>query len=497
MTTSSYPILIIVVPLMTSFLIPLVGWWRKHFCYPLMIAALSISTFSSVAILKEVIEQGTLHYYLGNWDPPWGIEYVFDHLNAFVAVIVSVISLLIGISSKSMVEKEFSQKATYFYCLFLLQVTGLLGIVVTGDAFNLYVFLEIASLAGYTLIAIGEDGAPFASFNYMLYGTVGACFYLLGVGYLYIVTGSLNMADLARLLPSLYHSKVVLIAFAFFIVGVAIKMALFPLHVWLPDAYTYAPSAVSSLVAPLTTKVGAYVTIRIMYTIFAPSFIKEMVPAATILSWVAASAILFGCILALAQTDLKRMLAYVLIAEVGYISLGIGLANKNALTGAILHIQNDALMMGSLFLVAGVLASKTGFRNIYQFKNLHKKMPITMAIFVVSALSVIGIPPTCGFFSKWYLLLGAIDEHQWFFVVVLLASSLIHAILFFRVIEIVYFSPSGEPKQDTEAVVKGLDEAPLSALIPMILLALGILLLGMLSGKIISVIIQFAIPKSL
>lgn len=124
-------------------------------------------------------------------------------------------------------------------------------------------------------------------------------------------------------------------------------------------------------------------------------------------------------------------------------------------------------------------------------------MPITMAIFVVSALSVIGIPPTCGFFSKWYLLLGAIDEHQWFFVVVLLASSLIHAILFFRVIEIVYFSPSGEPKQDAEAVVKGLDEAPLSALIPMILLALGILLLGMLSGKIISVIIQFAIPKSL
>jgi multicomponent Na+:H+ antiporter subunit D len=181
MTTSPYPILIIVVPLMTSFLIPLVGWWRKNFCYPLMIAALSISTFSSVAILRVVIEQGTLHYYLGNWDPPWGIEYVFDHLNAFVAVIVSVVSLLIGISSKSMVEKGCSQKAPYFYCLFLLQVTGLLGIVVTGDAFNLYVFLEIASLAGYTLIAIGEDGAPFASFNYMLYGTVGACFYLLGV----------------------------------------------------------------------------------------------------------------------------------------------------------------------------------------------------------------------------------------------------------------------------------------------------------------------------
>jgi multicomponent Na+:H+ antiporter subunit D len=330
----------------------------------------------------------------------------------------------------------------------------------------------------------------------MLYGTVGACFYLLGVGYLYIVTGSLNMADLARLLPGQYHSQVVLIALAFFIVGVAIKMALFPLHVWLPDAYTYAPPAVNSLVAPLTTKVGAYVAIRIMYTIFTPSFTKDLVPAATLLSWVSASAILFGCILALAQSDLRRMLAYVLVAEVGYIVLGIGLANRNSLTGAILHIQNDALMMGSLFLVLGVLASKEGFRNIHEFQNIHKKMPITMAVFVVSALSVVGIPPTCGFFSKWYLLLGAIGERQWFFVFLLLASSLIHAILFFRVFETVYFSPPEEADQNSGAVVRSMDEAPLSALIPMILLGLGILSLGLLSGKIISGIIQFAIPKS-
>lgn len=499
MTASPFPILIIVVPLISAFLILLVGWVKKNLCYPFMLAALTVSAFSSLAILQEVIYHGTIHYHLGGWDPPWGIEYVIDHLNGFVAVVISVISLLIGISSKRMVEKEFPEKSAYFYCLFVLQVTGLLGMVVTGDVFNLYVFLEIASLAGYALIAIGEDGAPFASFNYMIYGTIGACFYLLSVGYLYIVTGSLNMADLTTLLPSLYHSKVVLMAFAFFVVGVAIKMALFPLHVWLPDAYTYAPSSVTSLVAPLTTKVSAYVLIRIMYTVFQPHFSKAVIPATTILSWLAFFAILFGCVLALGQKDLKRMLAYVLIAEVGYIALGVGLGNRNGLTGAILHIMNDALMMASFFLIVGAITYKGWPRQMDQFIGLHRRMPVTMAAFVLSALSVVGIPPVCGFFSKWYLVLGAIDARQWAFVAVLLVSSLLNAILFFKVIERAYFEPgaNGHDMQPMEDKVKlTWDEAPLSILIPVVLLATGILSAGLLSGTIISEIIQFAIPAN-
>jgi len=494
--TLPFPILIIIVPLITAFFIPIVGWWRRGLCYPLVIVALSVSVVSSIAILHMVGEQGTIRYYLGSWDPPWGIEYVIDHLNAFMAVIVSAISLLVAISSKRSVERELPQKIVYFYCLFLLQVTGLLGIVVTGDMFNLYVFLEIASLAGYALIAIGEDGAPFASFNYMIYGTIGACFYLLSVGYLYVVTGSLNMADLSTILPRLYHSKVVLMAFAFFIVGVGLKMALFPLHVWLPDAYTYAPSAVSALVAPLMTKVGAYVLIRIIFTVFKPSFSVAVIPATTILSWVAIIAILFGCILALGQTDLKRMLAYVLIAEVGYIALGVGLANKAGLTGAILHILNDALMMACLFLVVGAILYKVGLRNVHQFRYLHRKMPITMAAFTITALSVIGIPPTCGFFSKWYLVLGAISAGRWLFTAILLLSSLLNAILFFRVIENVYFEPADAHHGGGHEEIS-IDEAPLSMLIPILIVTAGILSLGILSGKIISSIIEFAVPPGL
>ncbi|MDI6889586.1 MAG: monovalent cation/H+ antiporter subunit D family protein [Thermodesulfovibrionales bacterium] len=492
------PILIIVTPLISAFFNILIGLWRRWLCYPFVITVLSACVFSSIAILDTVINYGTIHYKLGGWTPPWGIEYVIDHLNAFMAVIVSFISLIVAVYSKRSIEQELSEKIVYFYTIYLLLVTGLLGIIVTGDVFNLYVFLEIASLAGYALIAIGEDRAPLASFEYVIIGTVGACFYLLGVGYLYIVTGSLNMTDLSQLLPNLYHSKVVLVAFAFLMVGVAVKMAFFPLHVWLPDAYTYAPSTVSALVAATMTKVGAYVMIRIMFTLFKPYFSIELLPVTTVLGWIAVVAMMFGCIFAMAQSDLKRMLCYILIAEVGYIVLGVSFANRMGLTGAILHILNDAFMMACLFSVAGAIMYKIGKRDIKDFRHLHRKMPFTMAAFTIAALSVIGIPPTCGFFSKWYLILGAIDAQQWIFAVALMISSLLSAIVFFRVIENTYFEPRvpvHAHNGGTHEEIK-MDEAPLSMLIPIFIMVAGILTLGIFSGKIISNVIQFAVPAS-
>jgi len=485
---------VVVVPLIFAFLTLLFGWWRKGLSYPITIIALSLSFLASIHCLYTVLATGTIHYYLGTWEPPWGIEYVVDHLNGFILVIVSFVSLMVAISSRRVVEKELPEKVVYFYTLFLLQVTGFLGIVITGDMFNLYVFLEIASLAGYALIAVGEDGAPFASFNYLIFGTIGACFYLLGVGYLYISTGSLNMADLAEILPALYQSKVLMVAFAFFLVGVSLKMALFPLHVWLPDAYTYAPSAVSALLAPLMTKVGAYVMIRILFTVFEPRFSMELIPATSILGWMAAGAILFGALLALAQSDVKRMLAYILVGEVGYIALGVGLANRNGLTGAILHILNDSIMMLALFLIVAAIMYRSGNREIPSLRYMHRRMPFTMATLVIAGLSVIGIPPTCGFFSKWYLVLGAIDANQWVFVAVLLLSSLINVILFFRIIENVYLEPREEEAHEGVEEAVAIEEAPLSLLLPILIAGAGILLLGILSGEIISSVIQFAVP---
>jgi multicomponent Na+:H+ antiporter subunit D len=262
-----YPALIVVTPLVMSFAVFAAGLFNRRICFPLVIAALAACFYFSVALLARVVQQGSpIHYYLGAWDPPWGIEYVVDHLNGLILVSVALISLLVGIYSRSIAAGEFrEEKLPQFYTLFLLQVTGLLGMTITGDAFNLYVLLEIASFSAYAIIGMGEGAAAFAAFRYMIFGTIGACAYLLGVGYLYILTGSLNMADLRDLLPPLYGSRVLMAGFAFLMVGVAIKMGLFPVHTWLPDSYTLAPSSVSALLAPLFTKVGAYVLLRVLF----------------------------------------------------------------------------------------------------------------------------------------------------------------------------------------------------------------------------------------
>lgn len=493
-----FAILVVIAPLMTSFLVLLLGWFRKGLCYPLTLAALFVSLISSIGILDTVMAKGTIHYHVGAWAPPWGIEIVIDYLNGFMVVMLAFIALVVAIYSKRSIEQEIPEKIVPYYSIFLLLVTGLIGITVTGDLFNVFVFLEIASLAAYALIAVGEDGAPMAAFNYVIMGTIGACFYYLGIGYLYIVTGSLNMADLSQLLPNLYHNKAVLVGFALFTVGIALKMGVFPLHAWLPDSYTYAPSVTSAVIAPMFTKVMAYLMVRIFFTLFKPHFSIELIPVTDILTWIAAAGILMGSIIAIAQTDLKRMLAYSSIANIGYIVLGIGLANRMGLTGGLLHILNHAFMKGTLFLVAGGIMYKMGMRDITQFRGLHRRMPFTMAAFTIAALSMIGIPPMGGFFSKFYLILGAIEAKQWVFIVVLLGSSLLNAVYFFRIIENAYLEPpvtAYAHDGGTHEEIKR-DELPLSMLIPTLIMAAGVVLLGIFNERIIAFIIRFSVPAS-
>jgi multicomponent Na+:H+ antiporter subunit D len=493
------PAIIIIVPLATSFFIFFAGLWHNRLAYPLAVAAMSICLLGSFSILISVIDNGAISYWLGGWQPPWGIEYRIDHLNAVMLVLVSVLSLLATVHAKKSVERELPEKITLFWSLFILMITGLLGICITGDLFNLFVLLEVASLSGYALISIGEKKAIYASFRYIVIGTIGASFYLLGVGYLYITSGSLNMSDLSQLLPKLYHSKAVLAGFAFILIGLSIKMALFPLHGWLPDAYTYAPSAVSAAVAPLVTKVMAYVIIRIMFTVFRAEYPISVIGATDFMVWVGTFAILFGAVMALSQTDYKRMMSYVIVAEIGYIIGGIGVANATALKGAIFHIVNDALMVACLYAVAGMVMYKTGGHQIKDFRGIFKTMPITASIYTVGALAVIGVPPTCGFFSKWYLLWGGIQANQWTFVAALLVCTLINVALFFRIFDkgLYIHARNNGPQDATPSKTLDTGEAPLSMLIPAVVLALAILLTGIFNQVIVNKVIIFAVPAGL
>jgi len=486
---SQSPILIVIIPLLFAFLTLAIGLWEKKFCYPLVIIALSLSLFSSIDTLNIVMKTGTIHYYLGNWAPPWGIEYVIDHLGAYMVVIVSSMSLFAAIYAQKTVEKELPEKIVSFYTIFLLLVTGLLGIVVTGDMFNLYVLLEIASLSGYALIGAGEDRAPLAGLRYVIMGTIGACFYLIGVGYLYIVTGTLNMEELSILLPPLYSNRAVQAAFVFIFIGFGIKIALFPLHTWQPDAYTYAPSAVSVIISTAMAKTSIYALIRIIFSVFTLNFITNFAPIFDIICWISVIAMIFGSIYAIQQTNLKRMLAYSSIANVGYIMLGVGLSTSTTLglTPALMHILNHAVMKGCMFMVACAFIHKAGLRDIRDFVGLGRRMPYACFAFILAALAMIGMPPSVGFITKWYLILAVLDAGQYIFVAVIFFSTLLMIVYFWRVIETMYIKVEegkGSGSESGSGSEIRVDEMPMSMLTPALVLAVLCFVIGIvwLSG---------------
>lgn len=465
--TEHFPILIIIIPLISAIIIPLAGRINIHFCWWIATTGIFFSFIISLFILNTVIKQGSISYWLGGWQPPWGIEYAIDYLSAFMLVIVSFIGIIISIYSKQSTAREIEKnRIPFFYSVLALLLTGLMGIVASGDIFNIYIFLEISSLSGYALIATGRKRESLlSSYNYLILGTIGAIFILLAIGYLYAVTGTLNINDMRERLPPMYNSKVVLTAFAFLTVGLSLKLALFPLHIWLPNAYTYAPSVISAVMAAISTKVIAYFTLRVIFTVFTINFAIKVVPITKILLFLSCLAMIAGSVLALSQTNIKRMLAYSSVGQIGYIVLGLAIMNTNALTGTMLHLLNHALMKGALFLAAGSLLYKTGIETILELKGIGQKMPLTAAAFTIGGLSMIGIPSTVGFVSKWYIAIGAIKAGMWFLVPVILLSSLLSAVYFWRIIEVMYLHKL-EITND-----KPVDEVPAVMLIPVLVLA--------------------------
>ena len=494
--TLNSPALIPIIMLASAMLLPLVALKRPRFAYGftqfVMLFAVSVSFYNLFLVLK----QGTIHYRFGCWLPPIGIEYVLDHLSAFMVLVINVVAFWVVLHSKETVPHELGEKETAYYSLVILMLCGFNGMVMTGDVFNLYVFLEICSLAMYGLIASGEKKSPVAAFRYLIMGSLGATFYLLGIGFLLTATGTLNMADLKVILPQLGDSPAVWIALVLILLGMGLKMALFPLHGWLPDAYTYAPSTSSALIAPTGTKVAAYVLIRFLFFVYSFEMVMKHTPMLTIIAILSALGIIIGSVMAIAQKEIKRMLAYSRVAQIGYIGLGIGLATPYGLIGAILHVMNHAVMKGLLFLVAANFRRKLGHSDLSRLDNLtRRKMPWTSAAFAVAALSMVGIPPTVGFFSKWYLVLGTIHTGRWFLLAAILVSSLLNAVYFFRIIERIYMKPYKGDAPDEHSVHRH-DVSP-SMLVPTLVLALTVLLLGLFNMAIVGNVLQKIVPVGL
>ena len=461
------PALQVVVPLLAA---PVCILLRQPRLLWLWSTGISLATLLiAIGLLNRVSNLGTISYALGGWPAPWGIEYRVDMLNAFVLLIVSGISTIVIPFARSSIKKEIHpEQIPYFYSGWLLCLTGLLGIAITGDAFNVFVFLEISSLSSYLLVSLGTSRRSLtAAFKYLIVGTIGASFILIAIGMLYMMTGTLNMADLAERLPEVQHTRTIQAAFVFLAIGIGIKAAILPLHQWLPDAYAYAPSSVSAFMAGTATKVSIYLLLRFFFDVFSIGFSVDIMRFDVLLLSIGVVAIFSMSVAAIFQTDVKRMLAYSSVAQIGYMLIGIGMVSVTGLTAGILHLFNHAVMKAALFLSIGCVVYRIGSSHLDDLAGLGKQMPWTMAAFVAGGLSLIGIPITTGFVSKWYLILGALEQGWWWLGFLILLSSLLAVAYTWRVVEAAYFRPA--------AAGMRVREAPSSLLIPTwILVAINI-----------------------
>ena len=466
------PALAVIIPLLSAPLCLFLN--RPVLAWLFTVLACGLTMLVSIALLQQVLASGTIIYQMGGWNAPWGIEYRIDELNAFVLLIVSSIGAVVVLAAHTSIEKEIPEhRHTLFYVLYLVSLAGLLGVVATGDAFNVFVFLEISSLAAYSLIALGEDRrALWASYQYLIMGTIGATFILIGIGLMYQMTGTLNMEDLARRLPEVSQTRTVFAAFAFIIVGVCLKVALFPLHRWLPNAYAYAPSIVTAVLAATSTKVAIYLLIRFTFSVFGISFSFTTVPLETIFVILGLLGIFAASTTAIFQKNVKHLFAYSSVAQIGYMIVGYSMSTALGLTATLLHLFNHALMKSALFLALGAVMYRIGSMQLTQFQGLGRQMPWTMAAIVAGGLSLIGVPLTVGFVSKWYLVLAALENGWWPVAVLVLLGSLLAIVYVWRIVEAAYFN---EPPADREVV----EEAPLGFLVPVWMLVAANIYFGL------------------
>jgi multicomponent Na+:H+ antiporter subunit D len=477
------PVLFVLTLLTGAVLATLAGLWRAVASQVVAVVTMATGLVIAIVGLVTTLREGPIHHEVGGWAPPVGIEYVLDPLSGFVAAVIAFIGLMVAIYPVRAGFDTGPRRGSPLYGLVLLLLTGLSGVILSGDLFHLFVFLEIYAIATYALVAMGGDRGLFASFRYLLIGTAGSGLYLLGVGFIYFSTGSLNMADVAGLLPALADSPTIAGALALIVTGLAVKMALFPFHVWLPDAHSFAPPGVAALLAAVQVKAAAYALIRILFDVFGPAYVADL-HVTTLLAYFGAGGVVVGSVMAVRVKDIKRLLAYSTVAQLGFIGMGIGMATPLALVGALFHVLNHAIMKSALFLVAGGVLAQTGIKEIARYAGMWRRMPWTMAGFGVAALAMIGIPPTAGFFSKWYLFRGSLETGQWVLTLVIITSTLLTLAYFLRLFEQIF------TQEPAEEAVEQAREPEARVVGPVAVLAGALLVFGLGNAVVITQVLD-------
>lgn len=443
-----FPVLLVVVPLLTAPLLALV----RHKQVVRVLALLSALTTAAIGwgLVMAAREQAEpLSYHLGGWPPPIGIEYVVSQASAFVVAVVSSIAALGLLLGTRETRREVTDGQQHlFYAAYLLCLAGLLGMAITGDAFNVFVFLEISSLSTYSLVAMGSRRRAFsAAFNYLILGTIGGTFVLIGIGLLYQVTGTLNVQDIAAQVQALEnvdpdsHNRTLTVAFAFMIVGLSLKLAVFPLHQWLPGAYAEAPAAVSAFLAGTATKVIYFQLLRTTVVFFGAAHVFGALHFGThVLMPLSIVGMFVGSIAAIYQPTLNRMLAYSSVGQVGYLTLALSFGTEAGVQAGLLHLGAHALTKAGLFCVVAAIVAGIGSNRIHKLNGLGRRMPLVAFAFVLGGVGLIGVPGTAGFVSKWALLQAAFAGEHYVVAGLVLLSSLVAVVYVWRIVEVMYFT---------------------------------------------------------
>jgi len=465
----------IAIPLATAFLLPMFGKRGKD-------AATIVANLATISLL--ILAIGCIGesrvYEIGKWPIPLGINLVLDGLSSLVLLVISVVAAAVMLFSAGYME-QYTAKAKYL-SLFLLMVGGMNGVVLSGDIFNLFVFLEIASLASYALVGFGCGHEELeASFKYTVLGTIASIFVLFGIGLVYGNTGALNMAYVSKAIQTSGLNAGLSFALALFIAGFGLKAALVPFHAWLPDAHPSAPAPISAMLSGVLIKsLGVYALARVVFNIFGVSFeVGWLLIALGILSMVV------GAFLAIGQWDIKRLMAYSSISQIGYVVLGIGMgimllargANPAwaslAILGGLFHLVNHAVYKSLLFLTSGSIEMATGTRQLKEMGGLARRLPFTRTANAVASASIVGIPPFSGFWSKLILVMAAVQAHYYWIAAIIVFVSLCTLIMYLKVQRYVFL---GELPENLSQV----EENGGSMLVAMVFLTCLCVLMGLL-----------------
>ncbi len=479
------PVFVIISCLGLAFALPVLCRFRPRPAGWLVRALLMLNTALVARVLLFVNHQGTFYYHLGSWPPPWGIELSIDYLGLFTALVVHGVSLAVVFYAQTDLAGEVDPRMHHwYYTLFLLLLASMTGICFSGDFFNIFVFVEIATIGACGIIALKRHpDCVEASLKYLILSTLGSGLILLSLAILYMVTGHLNLRYIAQHMPTAWaaYPLNVNISLALLVVGFGVKAALFPLHIWLPDAHSSAPAPSSAILSGVLVKIYAVALIRLIHTVYGHK-LHQMIPVTQVLLLLATLAIFAGSLFAIGQRDIKRMLAYSTVAQMGYIFLGVALLTENAVVGGVTHIFNHALMKSMLFMAAGAVVYQKGFRRISDFHGLGREMPITMAVFGIGALSMVGIPGFNGFISKVYLAIGALDAGRPVYVAVILISSLLNAAYYLPIVTRAFFN------QETGPATFRVDRLPLSMKATLVILGGLCIYFGLVPGSLLRLV---------